>query len=245
MERVKTQPAYEHVCARVRRAIHLGDYLPGDRLPSERDLSDQLGVSRVTVREALRVLEGEGYVVTTGRAGGGRVLVARPEEAAEAMFDSAAKTAGYWRQYLRDHLSEIENLFDFRQANEAFAAGLAATRRTDEQVEKLRQSVEDMRASRDMSTFRRADSAFHVTIAIASTNPYFKDAIEDARADMFRPMDALNVDVTISDSQKHHAEVLRAIEAKDEKKAHRAMARHIEHSREEIRRVILDEKTSR
>ena len=245
MERVKTQPAYEHVCARIRRAIHLGDYLPGDRLPSERDLSGKLGVSRVKIREAIRVLEGEGYIVTTGRPGGSRVIVARPEEAAEVMFISADKTEGYWRQYLRDHLDKIENLFDFRHANEAFAAGLAATRRTDEQVERLRQSIGDMRASRDMSTFRRTDSTFHLTIANASANPYFKDAIEDARADMFRPMDALNVDVTISNSIKHHSEVLRAIVAKDEKKAHRAMVRHIEHSREEIRRVILDESTSR
>lgn len=245
MERVRTQPAYEHVCARIRRAIHLGDYLPGDRLPSERDLSEQLGVSRVTIREAIRVLEGEGYLVTTGRAGGGRVLVTRLEEATGAMFDSADRTAGYWRQYLRDHLDEIENLFNFRQANEAFAAGLAATRRTDEQVEKLRLSIDDMRLSRDMSTFRRADSIFHLTIADASTNPYFQQAIEDARADMFRPMDALNVDVTISDSIKHHSEVLRAIEAQDEKRANRAMAKHIEHSREEIRHVILDEKSSR
>lgn len=241
MERVKTQPAYEHVCARIRRAIHLGDYLPGDRLPSERDLSEQLGVSRVTIREAIRVLEGEGYIVTTGRAGGGRVIVTRPKEAAEAKFDSAGKTAGYWRQYLRDHLDEIESLFDFRHANEAYAAGLAATRRTTEQVEKLRLSIDQMRISRDMPTFRRADSIFHLTIADASANPYFQQAIEDARADMFRPMDALNVDVTISDSIKQHSEVLRAIEAKDERKAQRLMAKHIERSREEIRRVILEE----
>jgi GntR family transcriptional repressor for pyruvate dehydrogenase complex len=241
MQRVKTQPAYEHVCARIRRAIHLGEYLPGDRLPSERDMAGQLGVSRVTIREALRVLEGESYIVTTGRAGGGRVEVARTKVAVEASFDGADRSAGYWRQYLRDHLGQIDNLFDFRHANEAYAAGLAAHWCTDEQLDRLRQSIEDMRRSTEMATFRRADSTFHLTIAGASANSYFQKAIEDARADMFRPMDALNVDVTSSKSIKHHSEVLKAIESRDEGKARNAMARHIKFSRDEIRRVILDD----
>ena len=70
-EPIRTTHAYEEVCTRLRRAIHLGEYVPGNRLPSERDLADQFGVSRVTVREAIRVLEGEGYIISSGRAGGG------------------------------------------------------------------------------------------------------------------------------------------------------------------------------
>ena len=64
MEPVRKIAVHELVVNRLRRAIHLGDYLPGDRLPSERDIADRLEVSRESVREAIRVLESEGYVVS-------------------------------------------------------------------------------------------------------------------------------------------------------------------------------------
>ena len=63
MEPVRKIAVHELVVSRLRRAIHLGDYLPGDRLPSERDIADRLEVSRESVREAIRVLESEGYEV--------------------------------------------------------------------------------------------------------------------------------------------------------------------------------------
>src|SRR5262245_21338895 len=60
--RIEKPAAYELVVNQLKRAIHLGSYVPGDKLPPERALAEQLGVSRVTTREALRVLQGEGYI---------------------------------------------------------------------------------------------------------------------------------------------------------------------------------------
>ncbi len=77
MKRIEPSPVYELVVERIRRAIHIGSYVPGDRLPPERALAEQLGVSRTTVREAIRVLEGEGYVESRRGATGGVILLDR------------------------------------------------------------------------------------------------------------------------------------------------------------------------
>ncbi|HLB06750.1 MAG TPA: FCD domain-containing protein [Alphaproteobacteria bacterium] len=232
--RVVLSPAYEQVCAQVRRAVHLGEYVPGDRLPSERDLAKQLGVSRMTVREALRVLQAEGYVIATGRAGGGRLVVAPTGENAQWPL----KTPGPWLHYLSERWGEIDSLFEFRLANECAAARLAATRRTAAQLRVLDESLEALRASDNIPRFRRADSTFHLCIAEASANPYFRRAIEEARADMFRPLDIVDIDVSVSSAVPHHTAILKAIRAKDAAAAERAMAAHIETARTEIRRVI-------
>ena len=240
MERVKTSPAYEHVCARIRRAVHLGEYMPGDRLSSERDLAQQLGVSRVTLREAIRVLEGEGYVTTSGRRGTRVVVAFRGRDAAGRLEPSTSQPR-HLRELLRDRLDEIEDLFGFRRANEGYAARLAATRRNGGHLDRLRASIDALRASDNIPEFRKADSAFHLTIADASGNAYLQKAIEDGRADMFRPLDLLNIDVTISGSINDHSAILWAIEAGDADRAETLMIDHIEHSRTEIRRVIMDE----
>jgi DNA-binding FadR family transcriptional regulator len=237
MERIKTVPAYEHVCAQIRRAIHLGEYVPGDRLPSERDLSAQLGVSRVTVREAIRVLEAEGYVRSSGRGGGGRLVIAALHDDPEGAPDRRHA----WLLYLRRNYDEIESLFDFRHANESYAARLAAARRSDDHLQKLRESLEALRVSDNIPAFRQADSMFHLVIADASANSYLRKAVEDARADMFLPVDAADFDVNLTDSVRHHTEIIEAIETRDPERAEAAMAKHIETSRVEIRSLILGE----
>ena len=79
IEPIDFAAAYEVVTERIRRAIHIGSYLPGDKLPPERMLAQQLGVSRTTVREAIRVLEGEGYVVSRRGASGGILVLDQAE----------------------------------------------------------------------------------------------------------------------------------------------------------------------
>src|ERR1700726_3365404 len=106
VSRVDIRPAYEVVVDRLRRAILLSVYLPGDKLPPERVHAEQLGVSRVTLREAIRVLEGEGLVEARRGATGGVVVLEHPPARAEL------------RRHLRASIAELEGLADFRMANE-------------------------------------------------------------------------------------------------------------------------------
>jgi DNA-binding FadR family transcriptional regulator len=225
-EPVETIAAYKLVVERLRRAIHLRQYVPGDRLPSERKLAESLGVSRVTVREALRVLQGEGYLESRRGAMGGPFVVHRTEPAKRL------------QQIFRDRRAEFESILDFRVVVEGGAARLAALRRSEEELEWLRSAIEEMRASEDLIGFRRADSAFHLALANAAANPMLREAIERARAAMFLPMDALDQELRLADWVEWHQRLLAAIEAGDAGRAERAMRRHIERNRSEIRAIL-------
>src|SRR5512133_101079 len=105
-DRLDVPPAYAVVVEHLRRAIMLGTYAPGDKLPPEREHAERLGVSRVTLREAVRVLEGEGLVeVRRGSMGGTTV---RGGHAATADV----------RRHLRGRLDTILATQEFRLAIE-------------------------------------------------------------------------------------------------------------------------------
>jgi DNA-binding GntR family transcriptional regulator len=210
IEPIDFAAAYEVVTERIRRAIHIGSYLPGDKLPPERTLAQQLGVSRTTVREAIRVLEGEGYVVSRRGASGG-ILV----------LDQA----------------ENEETFDYRIAVEGAAARLAADRRTDEDLAILRDAYEVMRADRETLRFRAADNVFHLAIADAARNRLMRQAIEDARAAMWVGIDRLITQV-FTNANRHHKHILDAIADRDPDAAQKAVVDHLEHARRDLRRSL-------
>ena len=113
MEPILKIAMHEIVANQLRRAIHRGDYMPGDRLPSERDLATRLEVSRETLREAIRMLEGEGYVVSRRGAKGGHIVTALSEP------------AGRMYARLRADQNNIVNLMEFQaqRAREYFRSG--------------------------------------------------------------------------------------------------------------------------
>src|SRR5205814_10501613 len=105
LEPVRLRSGGEHVADRLVTAIALGEFVPGQRLPSERDLASTLGVSRTTVREAIQRLAALGYVdVRRGRTGGAYVLQGMGPEANEMI-----------RRTLLPEWSNLERVLDFRQ----------------------------------------------------------------------------------------------------------------------------------
>ena len=225
-EPVEIVAASELVVERLRRAIHLRQYAPGERLPSERKLAESLGVSRVTVREALRTLQDEGYVESRRGATGGPFVVVPKTGTTERL-----------QEILRERREEFESILDYRTVVEGGAAQFAAERRSEEDLELMRSAVGDMRSSKDMTAFRQADSAFHLAIANAAANPLLRGAIERARAAMFLPMDSL--EQTFNRAWiGWHQQLLAAIEAGKPRLAAEAMRRHVEYNRREIRALL-------
>jgi GntR family transcriptional repressor for pyruvate dehydrogenase complex len=225
IEPIGFSAAYEVVTERIRRAIHIGSYVPGDKLPPERALAQQLGVSRTTVREAIRVLEGEGYVASRRGASGGITVLDQAENEERI------------RPLLADKLPEIEETFDYRIAVEGAAARLAAARRTDEDLVILRRAYEVMREDRETRRFRAADNSFHLAIADAARNRLMRQAIEDARAATWVPIDRLISRVFLT-ANRHHEQIYDAIAAGDPDAAQRAVVDHLETARRDLRRSL-------
>jgi GntR family transcriptional regulator, transcriptional repressor for pyruvate dehydrogenase complex len=172
---VRIRSAGEHIADRLVTAIALGEFVPGQRLPTERDLSAMLGVSRATVREALQRLAALEYVeIRRGRTGGAYVLSGWGPEAAEMI--SRTLLPGW---------DGFERLFDFRQLIEPLIARTAAERRTRADVPAIEEALGAYReAGSDREASRAADQAMHVAIAQAAHNPYLSQLSAQIRREI-------------------------------------------------------------
>ena len=224
--RLFVPPAYAVVVNHLRREIHLGSYPPGEKLPPERTLAPQLGVSRATLREAIRVLEAEGYVTTRRGASGG--VTVKEQTLSRVELRRRARRQG----------GKIEALLEFRRINEQLAAERAATRIGADGLSALEQTIEALRASSDLGGFRQADSAFHLQVAAAAEFDVLREAVEEARARMFLPIDVLDPELVRRSTAKGHERILAALRDGDSAAAGRAMAAHIARTIDEINAML-------
>ena len=149
------------VAGELERRILEGSLKPGNRLPSERDLALELGVSRPSLREAIHKLVAKGLLTT--RHGGGNFVTDRLE----------AHFADPWQEMLQGHPLLHSDLLEFRQMLESQAAALAADRATDADIERLDAAYSKMEAvyaTHDLAACIDTDVAFHQVISEAAHN---------------------------------------------------------------------------
>jgi len=168
LKTIKTQKLYHHAASQILSAIRTGVLRPGDALPSERKLAEAFGVSRASVREALRALEVLG-VIDSRRGSGSYITLASQVVSDQAIGD----------------LEEGFDPWDFieaRSAIESEIAAHAAKRRTKEDLLALAHFVEVMeRAVADQHLdlhYHEADFGFHERIAIATQNRFFVEVMQ-------------------------------------------------------------------
>ena len=222
-------PAYEVVLDHLRREIQLGRYLPGQKFPPERAHAELLGVARVTLREAIRALEGEGYVETRRGATGG-VIVLENAEPLEQLRDR-----------LRSSIGGLKAASDFRIANERCTAERAATRITRSELRELERTLDALEMSESIGEFRHADSRFHLGIAEASRSDLLRRAVEDGRAAMFSTFDALEFQIFLARTLRAHRRIFEALAEGDSAKAGRAMTSHLRTSWKELEDVLAED----
>lgn len=163
MASTTSEPAYQQVAAALRRQILDGALAPGDRLPVEAALAEEHEVSRSTVREALRVLASQNLVVTTrGVTGGTFVNQAEASNVTESLSTGIEFLTG------AKGLT-VDELLEARSLLEVPAAGLAASRRTAEQLEELKAAL-PARRSQDLSPTFESSRNFHALIVAAADN---------------------------------------------------------------------------
>ncbi|MEU6369611.1 GntR family transcriptional regulator [Streptomyces sp. NPDC046931] len=155
---VDTRARVETVVRRLGDAIELGLLADGEQLPGESELAGQLGVSTVTLREALMALRQQG-LVTTRRGRGGGSFVSLPEEPATERIRQ--RLAGWSTEELRD-------LGDHWAAVSGAAARLAAQRTEPDDLQPLRRTLEEFAAAEDAAAGSRVYGRFHVELAAAA-----------------------------------------------------------------------------
>jgi DNA-binding FadR family transcriptional regulator len=151
----------ERIAERFVTAIALGEFVPGQRLPTERELAAMLEVSRTTVREALQRLHAIGYVTTRRGRGGGTFVRFRDLEGSDEMI----------RRTLEPAWGELTQLLDFRRLIEQLIARTAAARRDDADIAAIRSAVAAYASAADREASRLADHALHQAIARATHSP--------------------------------------------------------------------------
>ncbi|MEV6626162.1 GntR family transcriptional regulator [Amycolatopsis sp. NPDC051106] len=212
---VRAGNAFEETVERLLQAIRLGVVGAGERLPSERELAERLGVSRVTLREAIRALSDAGYVESRrGRYGGTFVhdtLPGPPEP------DGKIDAAG------------LEDALCLRYVLETGAAEMAAARSLSPADRRHLTGTLAEAASANLDDYRRKDSRLHLAIAEVTASGSLTTAMADARTRVNQLLDRIPLlPPNLEHSNAQHEAIVDAILAGDAPAARQAMAEHIE-----------------
>jgi DNA-binding FadR family transcriptional regulator len=217
---IRPTRASSDVIAQIRRAIMTGQYRPGDRLPTEREMAQQFGVSRVTVRDALRALEANGLVrVKVGGQGG--PYVSAPDI---ALLSVSIGT------HLHLRGTSFQDLAEARQALETTAAQLAAQRATPEDLVALETAILGPMRPPNAGAPAASSLDFHTALVIASHNQALLAMFRATRAliqEAFDQLHAQQPDMADA-ARKTHGELYAAIAEHDAERAGVLMRQHLE-----------------
>lgn len=227
---VRAGNLFDETVKRLIEAVTLGAVGPGERLPSERELVDRLGVSRATLREALRSLAEAGYLEARRGRNGGTFVRPRPTPASGRAARAIARRMG----------PDLADALAYRAALEPAAAALAATRATHSDMDLLRGHLARM-TDLKRDAYRAADQMFHVRIAELSGSPSIAHGVAEVQV---RLSDALAAVPLVDGALRRaniseHDEITAAIEAGDSSGARRCMEEHLG-STEALLRGLLD-----
>lgn len=216
-EAIKTDRLYVKVADRITTMIEGGQIKTGDRLPSERDLAERLGVSRPTIREAMIALELSGIIEI--RTGSGIYVTEK-----KPTLNTSDKGVGPFE------------ILEAREVIEVEACGLAATRISDQQIAELRVVLEEMREEQHSdNASEQADWKFHCIIAEAAQNTALYDIINwlwelrnqsTLSTAFLERIREEGVHPAIDD----HEKIVDALEKRDPNAAKKAMQKHIKNA---------------
>lgn len=215
----------DRISITLERLILDGTLKPGEKLPSELELTQRLGVSRVSLRQALHELERRGFI--DRRPGRGTVV----RSAAAARDSSEAAIA----DVLDSSQSEIADILELRAIIEPPTAALASQRASERDLEQLTQLVDAMDHPGSASNYAELDRAFHQAIAVYSHNPLLA-LLNEQISSLIAPSrsTALQTRARRETSTLAHKRILEAISRRDPEEARREAAAHLTIVRQQI-----------
>ena len=201
--------------------IENGTYQPGDKLPTEYQLIERFGVSRTVIREVIANLRSSNLIET--RQGKGAFVIQKPT------LDQFQ-----FKRYGASDVEELGYMLDLRIAIEAETALMAAKYRTDDDLMRIKTTLDEMaRLVEEGKNTRQVDLNFHYAIAIASKNPHFLGLLKYIDSSL-----TLKEQITPAPRKiqalKEHEQICHAIEQRDPDAARAAMRLHLSSTRERL-----------
>jgi GntR family transcriptional repressor for pyruvate dehydrogenase complex len=232
LKTIKIKRITEEIVTQIRDHIANGELKAGDRLPSEREMAQQLGVSRPTVREALQVLEHTGFVEILQGSGTfirdiGKQTFTDP---LQALIDGSDQRYG--------------DVYEFRAAIETWAVGMAAERRDHEGIKRLGQIIDQMKKRRAVGkSVDELDTEFHLAIARACRNTIYFHVAKTIFHLLTQVTRISHEELFLSEQDQikllsDHEAIYKAVEAGDSKTARQLMQMHLKRVTQKIARTI-------
>ncbi|MGH3662132.1 MAG: FadR/GntR family transcriptional regulator [Micromonosporaceae bacterium] len=225
--RVDLNRASQVIVDQVRMLIRDGKLKPGDRLPSERDLCERFGVSRVTVREALRVLEASGLVqIRVGARGGAFVTAPTNERVGKGLADLLT-------------LSPLTSS-EVTEARMVFELGiipLVVERATAEDIDVLRTLVEEGRQALEADAYTmEMSAAFHIRLAACTHNTAIEMLVQSFHGPLLMSLQEAQVAAPIMGKRgsEEHGELVDALERRDTDRALHIMRTHLQRTADRV-----------
>lgn len=226
---VRIVRASDEVVRQIKTRIFGGQLAPGDQLPPEKDLTKQFALSRITIRDALRVLESQGLIeIRVGARGGAFVATPSPQWVTESLTNM-----------LRLQRTSIRQLVEARLVVEPQVAALAAQRATARDLRAMAQAIANARAGRRARDpyFIPHSVAFHMALAEAAKNQVLLFAVSSFRT-LFHEAVArlLPADGMARRAIVDHQKILEAINARDAERARRLVYAHVSYFAQRVGR---------
>lgn len=232
---VRQARASGEIVSQIERAIFSGELKIGDRLESERELAERFSVSRITVRDALRVLEARGLVYVKVGASGGAFV-------SETNVDQVAESISTMILLRRMTLSGVA---EARTVVETATSELAAERADEAAIERIARSVDRGKlVVREQAPHTEASMDFHVAVADAAQNELLAGTVAAYRDLLVQTLHDMRDVRSAKATQRAHEEILDAIRSHDPEAARSLMLAHLQDFEKRLRRWLATKEPS-
>lgn len=237
--KIKRTVLYEELFDTLKESILSGHYQPGERLPSEVNLSTQLGVSRTVIREAIRSLQSRGFIkIQRGPKGGAYILDLNQKTICENLADII-----FSRKMTMDHLAQARMLI------EPEISRLAAINATAKDLKKIENVIVEHEKTQDKNKLITLNTLFHLSVGKSCGNPFYYILIDVIMGFTEQFVETIKPESHIIHLQGEHREILEAIKRHDPDEAGEITIRHISHINNEMKkleqRYIVSRQSSR
>ncbi len=217
IEQIKKTSVGSQVFEQLKRQLLSGEWKQGEKIPSENELAEAFGVSRVTVRQAIQKLTVLGLLET--RFGEGSFV----KEAKAGIYMNGLIPIAYLGE------NSLNEVLEFRRTIEGVVAELATIKITEEEVEELENQLNDMKENRnDLKLFSVADFKFHLVLAKATKNSLFIEIFNIINDVLYDAMTKIVAKRGDSAGLHYHRLIIDAIRERDAKKVREIMDKHME-----------------